>query len=222
MYPDFLSGCTLSPIPKDFRVQRDNALAITAQIQPLLQSGDILFRQGNTDVGGIDFSKLISKSSDSDFSHAVIIHKIIDGEAILANISIHGMQRYFLVDWLAVSQRNLVVKRLKPEYQFLLPAVLSELDALVKADPIYDEKFAEDDDAYYCTEAVDHCFRAAGLPLADKIRIRDFPSYDKVFLIVAVGEMLTDLDADKKVVIAGNDKIGLFSSPYLETVVDLR
>ena len=56
-------------------------------------------------------------------------------------------------------------------------------------------------------------------PLADRVRIRDLPRYN---VFIALCCLIGRIDPNQEIVVAGNDEIGLFSSPMLETVVDLR
>ena len=220
----FICGCSLSPVSKDIKVQHERAHCQRDKIEHLLQPGDIIFRQGNAMVAGgtINFSQLVAQVSDSDFSHAVIVYNIIDGEAVIPDVSVQGLQRYFLIDWLMDGQDNVVVKRVKPEYRHFIPHVLAEVEKLIDKDPLYDPTFKEEDDRFYCIEAVDYCFREAGLPLADRIAINELPGYNEVWFLVVCTQLFLDIDTNDKVVVAGNDEIGLFSSPYLETVIDLR
>ena len=80
-------------------------------------------------------------------------------------------------------------------------------------------KFIPDDDRFYCTEMVDHCFRTTGHPLAERIRIKDFPNNG---LVMYIGCAVGRIDMNNQAVVVGNERIGLFSSPMLETVLDLR
>jgi hypothetical protein len=66
---------------------------------------------------------------------------------------------------------------------------------------------------------VDHCFRVTGHPLASRIRIKDFPNNG---LVMYIGCAIGRIDMNNQAVVAGNERIGLFSSPMLETVLDLR
>lgn len=220
-----LAGCSLSPVPVDIENRHSRAKNHRKVIEHLLQPGDLIFRQGEALVAGgqVNFSALVAEISNSDFSHAVIVHKIVDGEAILTDVSVLGLQRFFFIDWLMDGQKNLVVKRLNPEHRHLLPTVLYNLDQLVEDDPLYDDKFGDGSDGkFYCTGAVDRIFRMSGLPLAEKVRMRDLPNFDKMWILIGVVEPFLSFNLDSEVAIAGNDDIGLFSSPYLETVIDLR
>jgi hypothetical protein len=148
-----------------------------------------------------------------------MVYQVGPDGAVLADITPVGIQRRYLMNWYVDGTKNLVVRRLKPEYQYLVPQVLAELNKKIGQDVMYDDKFDPRNDRYYCTELVDHCFRVTGHPLAPLIRIRDFPRYD---LLMSTGCMIGGINTKNRAAIAGNDRIGLFSSPMLETVVDFR
>ncbi len=217
-----VSGCSVSPVPKNIQARRVEVHNKSETLKNVIHEGDILFRLGNALAGSVDFSDMVAVVSESDFSHAVIVHKIIGSDVIVADVSVLGIERQFLEDWLMEANKNIVVKRLKAQYKQHLPNVLKSLQQVIDDDVLYDDSFEPGADRLYCTELVDYCFRTNGIPLAPMIRMRDLPSFNKKWIIAGFAELLTDLDLDTEVVVAGNDQIGLFSSPYLETVIDLR
>jgi len=208
-------------VPYNIQELQEQARADVPILEDLLREGDIVFRLSNARVinNKVSFSKLIADLCDSDFSHTSLVYKVTDFGVILADIGIFGIERRFLNDWYIDETQNVVIKRLKPEYQHYLPEVMEELCYLIREDVLYDEHFIAGDDKYYCTELVDHCFRHAGLSLADHVAIKDLPSYG---FIHALAGLVANVDVNSKVVVAGNDQIGLFSSKYLDTVIDLR
>lgn len=216
-----LTGCAVSPIPADIQERHAQAMRDAATLEPLMEPGDILFRLSSTPVAGnlVNFSRGVAKLSDSDFSHAVLVLRNDEAGVLLVDVTAHGIERRYLSDWLMDSSTNLVVKRLRPEYRDLLPEVMRELDAAVAADNLYDDKFVAEDDVYYCTELVDHIFRKVDHPLADRIRVDKLPRYN---VVIAMCCIIAGIESSNEVVVAGNDEIGLFSSPMLDTVVDLR
>ena len=217
-------GCSFSPIPKNIAQTHEKSHQIKDAIEPLLQPGDLVFRLGTARIaGGLNFSRMIAGITNSDFSHAVLIYKIDNGEAIIPDISALGLQRFYLVDWLMDGNQNIVVKRLRPEYRHLIPAVLGNLEKIIETDPLYDDRLgAIEDDRFYCLEVVDYCFRQAGLILAPKIAMKNLPNFLEYAIITCIGEVFAGIDSSVPITVAGNDSIGLFSSPYLETVIDLR
>ena len=215
------SGCVLSPIPRDIRERHSQAARSAAALRPIVQQGDIIFRLSSTSVAGnlIDFSRGVANLSESDFSHAVLVLRADETGVLLVDVTAHGVERRYLIDWLMDHSSNIVVKRLRPAYRHLIPKVLRELEIVIKEDNLYDDTFTPDNDVYYCTELVDHIFRKVDQPLAERISVKELPRYS---LFVAVCCMVGGISPDREVVVAGNEKIGLFSSPMLDTVIDLR
>jgi hypothetical protein len=217
-----LSGCSLTPVPKNIEQLHRKAKEKVNLIQPLLKQGDIVFRLSSTQLLGglVDFSKTIAEATESDFSHAVMVSNVFDDGAIVADITNTGIARRYLIDWyMDGPTTNVVVKRLKLEYQSFLPAIIKNLKQKIDEDVLYDTKFNSTDNKYYCTELVDECFTKANCQLADRIKIKDFPKYNLVFVI---GCFIGGIDVNSEVVVVGNNKIGLFSSKKLESVIDLR
>lgn len=218
----FQCGCSLTPVPKNIEQLHQDSIKTTEIVQPLLKEGDIIFRLSQTKLLGglIDFSKTVANGTESDFSHAVLVYRVLDDGVILADITNTGVARKYLIDWIMDGPTtNVVVKRLKSEYSSYLPIVLYNLRQKIDEDVLYDTKFNSADNKYYCTELVDECFRLADCPLANKLKIKDFPKYNWFF---ALSCFVGGIDVNAKVVVVGNDKIGLFSSDKLETVIDLR
>jgi hypothetical protein len=214
-----LTGCAISPIPKNVATMHVQSRADFDALRPHVQVGDVIFRLGATKVAGglLDFSKTVASMSDSDFSHACVVLQADD--IMVADITMYGIERRFFRDWYISGTENVVVKRLRPEYRDLIPKVMGTLDELIDQDVLYNVEFSDNGNKFYCTEVVDHIFRVNGAPLADRMRIRDMPHYN---VFVAFCCLVGGIDADQEIVVAGNEEIGLFSSPMLETVVDLR
>ncbi len=215
------AGCQMTPIPSSAAKWNEQAKKDVPLLEPVLKEGDIIFRLSSTPLAGglVDFSKVVADATESDLSHAALVYRVAPDGIILVDVSPVGISRRYLVDWYQDGTWNTVVRRLRPEYQYLIPVVLAEVDKLIADDVLYDEKFIPDDERFYCTELIDHCFRVAGRPLARRIRIKDFP---KNGVVMYIGCAIGRIDMNNEVVVAGNDRIGLFSSSMLETVVDLR
>jgi hypothetical protein len=214
-----LVGCQVHPVPSNIIRLHELARHDFQKAHPLVQPGDIVFRLGSTKLlnGVLDFSVIVADMSESDFSHACIV--VEEHDFMIVDVTAYGIERRYFKDWHVTGSKNIVIRRLKPEYQFLVPIVLNTLNELVEKDVLYDKDFIFGDDKFYCTELVDHVFRINGYPLADPIRLEDLPRYTWYY---AFGCRVAGIDSDRKVIVAGNDKIGLFSSNMLYTVVDLR
>lgn len=215
------AGCQMTPIPVSVEKFNEQAKQDVPVLEPVLKEGDIIFRLSRTPLAGglVDFSKVVAEATESDLSHAALVYRVAPDGIILVDVSPVGISRRYLVDWYQDGTWNTVVRRLRPEYQYLVPLVLGEVDRLIAEDVLYDQKFIPDDDRFYCTEFIDHCFRVAGRPLAPRIRIKDFPNNG---LVMYIGCAIGGIDMNNEVVVAGNQRIGLFSSSMLETVIDLR
>lgn len=216
-----VSGCSISPVPKNIIEMHAKTKRDIPEIVSYLQPGDVLFRKGETPIlGGLmDFSQWITDITQSDFSHATLVHSLTSNGVLVADVNVYGIELRFLRDYYIEANGNFVVKRLKSEYRYLIPQVIEELNSLVEADVLYDEKFACCDDLYYCTEVVDECFRRTGYPLTEKIKINELPGYGSFeeFACLVMG-----INPNSKAVFAGNNEIGLFSSEMLEIVIDKR
>ena len=216
-----MPACNFSPVSQEMASWHQRAQIEAHQIREIAQPGDIIFRLSTVSLLGglLDFSKEVSIATRSDFSHAVLVLEANPDGVLLVDVVESGISRRFLIDWYMDPSKNVVVKRLKPEYQYLVPKLLKEVRELIEQDCLYDDKFIRGDNKFYCTELVDHCFRKIGHPLAERVKIKDFPE-SKIFL--RIGCLLGGIKMNKGLAIAGNDEIGLFSSPMLEMVVDFR
>lgn len=224
----FILGCSASPIPKNIEFLHKRAREDYLAIRDVAKAGDIIFRMGTQPVLGglIDFSKETARMANSDFSHACIVIQA-DNEGVgvsaglmVADTSVYGIERRFFKDWHIEGTENLVIKRLKPDYQFLVPQVLNTINLLLDQDVLYNESFEYNNKTFYCSQVVDYAFRVNGYPLSDLVRIKDFPNYG--FIFHGLGCLIGGVDPNVEVALPGNDEIGLFSSPMLDTVVDLR
>lgn len=226
-----MTGCAASPIPHNIEFLQRQAREDYLAVRDVVNAGDIIFRMGNQRVLGglVDFSKMSARMADSDFSHACIVLQAYNGESprtdpaaglLVADTSVYGIERKFFRDWHISGTENLVVKRLKPEYRFLIPRVLETVGGIIERDALYNANFVYNDERFYCTQVVDFAFRANGYPLSDLVSIRDFPNYGSFLHGTAC--LIGGVDPGVEVAIPGNDRIGLFSSPMLETVIDLR
>jgi len=225
-----MTGCA-NPIPRNIKFLQRRALEDYLTVRDIVEAGDIVFRMGRSRVLGglVDFSKTSAKMADSDLSHTCIVLQAYNGKSpktdpsaglLVADTSVFGIERRFFRDWHIVGTENLVVKRLKPEYRFLIPKVLGTVGGIIERDALYNDDFQYNDERFYCSQMVDFAFRVNGYPLSDLVSIRDLPNYGPLFH--GIGCLIGGIDPDVKVAVPGNDRIGLFSSPMLETVIDLR
>ena len=75
-------------------------------------------------------------------------------------------------------------------------------------------------DKLYCTEFVELAFRSAGLRLSHPIRWDALPGFDKNSVPINAIRIANGIKLDEYVIVAGNEQIGIWSSPALELVLD--
>lgn len=223
----FIFGCNISPIPRNLERIQQRADEDYLAVRDIVKAGDIIFRMGTQPILGglVDFSKISAQIADSDVSHVCIVIQAAGGIGssaglLIANASVYGIERKFFRDWHVGGTENMVVKRVKPEYQFLISQVLETVSDLIERDVIYNRNFEYNDETFYCSQMVDYAFRFNGYPLSNLVKIKDLPSYG--FIFHGLSCLIGGIDPNVAVAVPGNDQIGLFSSPILETVVDLR
>jgi hypothetical protein len=226
----FFAGCAVSPIPENIAWLQGHARNDWMATKDIIHKGDIIFRLGNRKVlmDTVDFSQMVADISGGDFSHVAIVIQdydfvsqkgsVMNGVAIM-NVSVHGVERKFFRDWHISGTKNLVIKRLKPKYRFLIPIIMETAREVIENDSLYNQRFIYSDDIFYCSQLVDYIFRKNDWPLADLISIKDLPNYNLAYRIAC---FVANVSPDTRIAIAGNEDHGIFSSHMLETVIDLR
>ncbi len=88
----------------------------------------------------------------------------------------------------------------------------------------FDYNLRPDDNELYCVEMAEKAFRSQGLVLSQPVRIRDMEHFREfpicVFLMRVLSWVTLDqpVSLDQPVFCPGNERHGIWSSPYLETV----
>ena len=194
---------------------------VTAALEP----GDILMRRGHFRILGglIRYSDLLCHLCDSPFSHAGLAYERVGDDFLVLDIGPYGIQRRYLVDFLIEGPENVVVLRLRPEFRDRLPRVMAMARQLVENDVLHDFPYGSSEEDFYCAELVDHVYREAGLPLADKVPIRELPNvrrwYQEWFYQVVAWIVGADMSAP--IAVTGNREYGMYASPYLMEVLNL-
>src|SRR6478752_4030798 len=130
-------------------------LKAQAQTNFKLQNGDLLFQ--DLDCGGLcDAIESVTRGyENSRFSHVGIVKVSENGkmevlEAIGKNVHFTPLETFLNRQLDKNKKPKVAVGRFKKEYQPLIPAALKQGELLVGKP--YDEVFAINNDAYYCSE----------------------------------------------------------------------
>lgn len=189
-----------------------------------LRSGDILFVRGDSRIlmGLVDFSQLCTDIAHSRFSHVAIVSRE-DGDVFVYDTVLSGPRRVRFADFVCDRRVwTMAVKRLRPEQQPYVEGAVAHCQRVFHAQTAFDKNFRLDNDALYCSEFVEVAFRDAGLPLSEPIRIDHLPGYRSVAAsTVGLITAATDVALDQPVFVPGNARIGIWSSPHLELVLDV-
>ncbi len=184
-----------------------------------LKDGDLLFRRGNARIlGGLfPFSRFIANVSGSQYSHiGTVVFE--DGEPVVYDTTKASVRRQPLRVWVLDTVGAFGVKRLKPAYQGRVPKVIEYLYRVYRDQVPFDYDLAPDDSGLYCVEMAEKAFRNSGLTLSKPVILADMENIDQFPLCILGFTSFTKLKLDLPVYFPGNDRHGIWSSPYLETV----
>ncbi len=129
-----------------------------------LQEGDLLFQ--NLDCG--DFCNAVEKVTigykGARFSHVAIVAKDSTGnlvviEAVSRGVSIISVKDFFNKSHDKNNNPKVIVGRLLPQYQHLIPKAIKEAYKLLGHK--YDDVFCSTNDSYYCSELIYEIFKRA-------------------------------------------------------------
>lgn len=189
-----------------------------------LRNGDLLFALGESRIllGLVNFSKLTTELSDSEFSHVAVVSRE-NGEFVVYDIMLDGPRRTpfgrFMADrriW------KIAVKRLQPGHRSCIPQAVEYCQQVYESDVPFDDDFLLNNEGLYCTEFIETAFRHGGLKLSEPIRIDQLPGFDEVpAATVHLVRTATSVDQEQKVVVPGNERIGIWSCPCLELILDV-
>lgn len=189
-----------------------------------LQSGDLLFVLGESRIlmGLVNFSKVCTDLADSDFSHVALVSR--EGGKVVVYDTILGGPRRTPFDQFVNDRRvwRIAVKRLQPEHQRFVPSAIAYCRQAYDSQIGFDEDFQLNNDRLYCTELVELAFRHAGLPLSEPIRIDRLPGYEHVSdTTKRLVQTATSIKVDQRILLPGNDTIGVWANPHLGLVLDV-
>lgn len=191
----------------------------------VLRDGDIVFRRGDAHIlfGLFPFSRFIANANNSLYSHTGVV-SIENGAPVVYDTTKLGVRRQPFAVWTLDITGAFAVKRLRPELRDRIPAVLAFCRRAFAEQVPFDYNLRPDDESLYCVEMTEKAFRAAGLVLSEPILLGDMERATEfplcMFGLWAVSQVALDqpLSFDQGVFFPGNERNGIWSSPYLETV----
>jgi len=164
----------------------------------VLQPGDLLFQDLDCGPFCDAIEKVTTGYHGANFSHVGIVARDNNSNFVVIESLPDGVVATPLQSFLdrsldANHQPKVVVGRLKQKYHNLIPFALNEVFAL-KGKP-YDEVFAINNDAYYCSELIYEIFLRAnnGKPIF-KLQPMTFKNPDKGDTFPAWKEYFSELD----------------------------
>jgi hypothetical protein len=191
----------------------------------VLKDGDIVFRRGDARIlfGYFPFSRFIAKVSGSEYSHTGVV-AIESGGPVIYDTTKAGVRRQPFSVWVLDNTGPIGVKRLRPDRRAHIPAIVAWCRKVFADQVPFDYELGLDDAALYCVEMTEKAFRSQGLALSAPVRLGDMENATKypirVFVIQALSAVSIDkpLSLEQAVYFPGNERHGIWSSPYLETV----
>ncbi len=129
-----------------------------------LQQGDILFQDLDCGLFCDAIEKVTQGYKGAKFSHVAIAVLDKEGnifviEAVSKGVSILSLNDFLAKTYDSLHQPKVMVGRLKPEYQYLIPKAIEEAYKLV-GQP-YDDVFCITNNNYYCSELIYEIFKKA-------------------------------------------------------------
>lgn len=188
-----------------------------------LQSGDLVFVRGDSRIlfGLVNFSQLSTDVADSRFSHMGMVS--CEPAGVFVYDVVVGGPRHISFGQFASDKQIflLAVKRLRPEYRSHVPGAIEYCRNAVSASGKFDAEFKLDNEHFYCSEMIELAFRDAGLPLSQPVRIDHLPRIDALPPTTrTLIDTLTNIRMDQEIFLPGNERIGIWSCPYLDLVLD--
>lgn len=191
-----------------------------------LKDGDIVFRLGDSRIlfGTFPFSQFLANASDSPFSHTGVV-AIEDGEPVIYDTTKDGPRKMPLSVWMLDTRGRFGVKRLRPELQDHVPAVLDFLRKTYARQTPFDFQLNPSDDALYCVEMTEKAYRAAGITLSQPIKLGnmdralEFPLCMFGLQYASQIALKDPLTFELGVFFPGNEHNGIWASPNLVEVL---
>ena len=183
----------------------------------VLRTGDILFRRGDARVlgGMFPFSRFTANITGSQFSHTGTV-VIEEGEPVVYDTTNPSVRRQPFKVWALDNTGPFGAKRLKPAYRDRIPKVVEYLKQVFEQQIPFDWELSPDDRQLYCLEMTEKAFRHAGLPLSEPVVLHNMENINQFPICVLAFTSLSSLKLEQAVFFPGNDRHGVWASPYLE------
>ena len=184
-----------------------------------LRTGDIVVRRGDARVlgGMFPFSRFTANITGSQFSHTGTV-VIEDGEPVVYDTTNPATRRQPFKVWALDNTGPFGAKRLKPAYRDRIPKVVEYVRDVYQKQVPFDWELSNDDRNLYCLEMTEKAFRHAGLVLSEPVVLADMENINEFPLCVLGFTTFSPIRLDQAVFFPGNDRHGVWSSPYLETI----
>lgn len=188
-----------------------------------LQNGDIVFMRGDCFIlmGTVNFSELSADLTDSRFSH-IGLAAIENGQCYVYDIRNQGCLRTRFGELLADRDLHQVsIKRHRLASAEATSRVVAFCRQVYERREKYDDQLRLDNNRLYCSELVELAYRSAGYELSEPVAIQDLPHFDKHQKAIQFVRAVTSIEPDQLVLLPGNDRLGIWSNPDLELVLDV-
>lgn len=187
-----------------------------------LETGDIVFIRTEIPVLGglIDLGNVVTQLQNGPYSHTGILVQTDSGPMICDMHRTQGPRQVRFSEYVGHFGRSVGIKRLKPHPQrdeIIAAAVEFCAEAQRQHTP-FDKRFALGDEAFYCVELTVVAFREAGLELVEPIAASELPGYASFSESQLRLARLSPLGENPQIYVPGNDSVGLWASPWLETI----
>lgn len=188
-----------------------------------LQNADVIFMRGECYLmmGTLNFSDLSTDLTASRFSHIGLV-AVEEGDVVVYDIRTQGCFRTRFGELLADRKLHQVaVKRHRCVDHASRDQIASFCRELYLQHPKYDDDLKLDNQRLYCTELVEEAYRSTGYPLSEPVAIQDLPNYDRHRRGFQLVQAVSNIEPEQKLLIPGNDQIGIWANPDLQLVLDL-
>ena len=195
---------------------------IVKQLQPILKTGDVLFRQSKTiALGFLPFSQMVGWLTKSQFSHASIVY-VNDGQVFLVELDEVGTYQLRLTDWLDFCQgtnRHFAAYRIDSLTDEMRVPLKKEIENYLDLDPDYDPTYNTPN---YCTGSVAYLLESVGAnPFVPMMPSQALTKVQYFFFNIFNGLIKKTTGkgfGSSPYYFPGNDKIGMLASSGISKI----